>query len=1028
MDRKSLNGLCAHVVSGPRSMGRGARVAFGRVSRHARRYGSDVSTRVSELLAACAAAATPRARLCMTVEPLEGRRLYSSVTLANGVLTLVGDPSSSNSLGVDLSGGTITSHANGQFLNADLGSVQSISITGGSGADFVYVNPGISAPAVINTGDGNDTIYSGPTADTITCGNGNDFLLSSGNITLGDGNNTVWTGNAPSHIQAGNGNNLLVGGAGNDTLIAGSGSNTLIGGGGSNVLQGGANTSFPSQSSSDTVIVGGATTTPVTTTTTTTTASGGASVFSSSAAPSGQNVYDPLIASNGGVELGVKFQSNVSGSISGVRFYKGTQNTGTHTGELWTSTGQLLATATFSNETASGWQQVNFSNAVSISANTTYIVSYHTNSASISYDAGTQASGFSNGTVKLLPNGADGGNSVYQYGSNTAFPGTYNGQSANYWVDVVFSTAAGVTSTPITPASPPAATPPVSPPPPPPPAPPSTGGAGSPNPVINVIGSRTGQVEHSIFVDALSSSLGDGNQLNATYKWDFGDPGSSYNVLPGWNAGHIYDRAGNYTITLTITNDLGKTSTATTQVSIGNNTRTTIYVDNNGNDNNSGLAPWQAISSPARIQQLLAQYNNSNVTVLFARGETFNFQGSIDISGNDEVVGAYGNGAAPVLMKVPGWGYGVVSVEATATQAVVENLTFDSVYTAPINNAPEIVATGVYAGGSNLTVRNNTFLNVEDAVDCVRGPTGVLIQNNSCPMLTGLRAYFVWMNGSEGVVLGNSVANSTREHIMRSSYTSSYDWLIAGNNFTNDVNPADPGEGAKTTINLRAGDHFFISDNTLSDAALSFGPDDALGADATVSWIKLDGNTINNAQTDLHGSVQHAMISNNLINMEYYPDITLQTSDDMNRPMNDVTVAYNTGVLQSDRGSFLQIIGNSPGGVLTIKNNLFAAPNLATTVDFATSVIVTAPDLGAASLFSHNIWAQPSVRSQTFNAINYVAAAGVYTNAGFMTLAQWNALPNVQDDHAVQTWVSGSNLQAPIDGQMAGAVLPAPLS
>ena len=60
------------------------------------------------------------------------------------------------------------------------------------------------------------------------------------------------------------------------------------------------------------------------------------------------------------VEVGVKFQADLDGDITGIRFYKGAGNTGTHIGNLWTSTGQLLATATFVNETATGWQQVDF--------------------------------------------------------------------------------------------------------------------------------------------------------------------------------------------------------------------------------------------------------------------------------------------------------------------------------------------------------------------------------------------------------------------------------------------------------------------------------------------------------------------------------------------------------------------------------------------------------------------------------------------------------------------------------------------
>ena len=52
--------------------------------------------------------------------------------------------------------------------------------------------------------------------------------------------------------------------------------------------------------------------------------------------------------------------SDVFGAITGVRFYKAAANTGTHIGSLWTADGQRLAQATFTGETASGWQTVTF--------------------------------------------------------------------------------------------------------------------------------------------------------------------------------------------------------------------------------------------------------------------------------------------------------------------------------------------------------------------------------------------------------------------------------------------------------------------------------------------------------------------------------------------------------------------------------------------------------------------------------------------------------------------------------------------
>src|SRR4029079_19331546 len=47
------------------------------------------------------------------------------------------------------------------------------------------------------------------------------------------------------------------------------------------------------------------------------------------------------------IEVGLKFQSTNNGFVSGIRFYKSVENTGTHTAHFWSSTGQLLATATF---------------------------------------------------------------------------------------------------------------------------------------------------------------------------------------------------------------------------------------------------------------------------------------------------------------------------------------------------------------------------------------------------------------------------------------------------------------------------------------------------------------------------------------------------------------------------------------------------------------------------------------------------------------------------------------------------------
>ena len=138
------------------------------------------------------------------------------------------------------------------------------------------------------------------------------------------------------------------------------------------------------------------------------------------------------------IEFGVKFRSSIAGYITGLRFYKGTLDTGTHVGSLWDSEGTLLATATFSGETTSGWQQVTLASAVPIAANATYVASCHSSSGYYVATTAYFAQALTNGSLTALADGTDGANGVYKYGAS-AFP-TSTHASTNYWADVAFST------------------------------------------------------------------------------------------------------------------------------------------------------------------------------------------------------------------------------------------------------------------------------------------------------------------------------------------------------------------------------------------------------------------------------------------------------------------------------------------------------------------------------------------------------------------------------------------------------------
>ena len=154
---------------------------------------------------------------------------------------------------------------------------------------------------------------------------------------------------------------------------------------------------------------------------------GGGSIFAG-AQPSIPSFNDPK-----GVEVGIQFTSSTPLAIEGIRFFKGTMNTGTHIGNLWSSSGVLLASATFGNESAYGWQAVRFSQPVMIAANTTYVASYYAPNGGYAVDTGF----FTGGPFSSPPLTAITG--VFNYGSSSSFPAN-TFESSNYWVDVMYST------------------------------------------------------------------------------------------------------------------------------------------------------------------------------------------------------------------------------------------------------------------------------------------------------------------------------------------------------------------------------------------------------------------------------------------------------------------------------------------------------------------------------------------------------------------------------------------------------------
>lgn len=147
------------------------------------------------------------------------------------------------------------------------------------------------------------------------------------------------------------------------------------------------------------------------------------------------------------VEIGMRFKSSTGGEVLGLRFFKGAENTGTHVGNLWSAGGTKLASVTFTNESASGWQTAALSTPVRLEAGKTYVVSYFAPKGRYAAQGGYFTdNAATNGPLTAMADTSTSHNGVYRYGSSSGFPSSsYKG--TNYWVDMVFQPDSGSTST-----------------------------------------------------------------------------------------------------------------------------------------------------------------------------------------------------------------------------------------------------------------------------------------------------------------------------------------------------------------------------------------------------------------------------------------------------------------------------------------------------------------------------------------------------------------------------------------------------
>ncbi|MDB5354488.1 MAG: hypothetical protein JWN24_941 [Phycisphaerales bacterium] len=507
-------------------------------------------------------------------------------------------------------------------------------------------------------------------------------------------------------------------------------------------------------------------------------------------------------------------------------------------------------------------------------------------------------------------------------------------------------------------------------------------------------------------VNTTGMTMTDTAAITNNYKWNFGDTtaGSEFNILPGFNAAHIYNTAGSYKLNLTVTASDGSQSSASVGVTVTAAPYTkTYYVDNNpalDNVSNTGLDPAHPLSSFSVAMSDLG--SQSNVKVLFRQGETFTSTATGGINGNNVVIGSYwstdsssfvARNTRPVIQAVSGYSGGNMLSGWFNDGMIVRDITFDST---GLTSYPS----GVFIRGNHAAVIDCQFLHIQD---CVKGAdpetqnegSGIIVQDNIVPKVGGsviLEGAGVWLEGWDWSVLGNYYAGSTGENTIRCDvlFSSTNTWqsnrrfLIFGNDINNTQKEGVQFRGYCSDI--------YFANNTLRNYQLRMGDSLASStADAsTCTRIVVDSNHFLGTYIDVENPVSHVMIRNNVLER-----LATQANNNgfgallniyawTNNPDSDIEVVNNTGNNTlpdtSSTGPFLECQQSNQISGMVLDNNLY------TTASTRTDRSITVA--GASSQSLAGIFSE--IKTNVWPAYNAADVAEV--NGTAYTLSGWNAL------------------------------------
>lgn len=474
--------------------------------------------------------------------------------------------------------------------------------------------------------------------------------------------------------------------------------------------------------------------------------------------------------------------------------------------------------------------------------------------------------------------------------------------------------------------------------------------------------------------DVIDVPLGSGTPMTAKYEWDFGDPSGSHDRLVGWNAAHVYDNPGTYTVGVVVTDEAGRVGIGSVRVDVQPDTRTKIYI--------ASMADLNSHLRGGRYK-----FTQNNTEYLFQRGQVFaitNPGNTIDIEGLNITVGSYGSGALPAIE----WRndvYQLFYVAPYCINCIIQDLRMTNPSNSSTTGIGVSRANANFPASRNTLIRNNEFGHFEYAIST--GGAGVLVQANRANR-SSINEYFVYMEGKHTVILGNDIDmtyanNRFNLHVVRGSANLT---LVAFNHFKagGGTSPSPLPNNAKDILVSNPGNTFeYIYGNILEGAIDIREYSDGIVLEKNIIGPGLGDNGLEgNSQINIKSVyAKNISIRDNLMRYKYYAVAIGVAMNGTIGSNENILINRNTGVSTDPDARMINVLHSNTVNQVTLENNL----NLVPETGNSTNVASAAADMSAFKSIDGNIWS-----SKTGNCIANIS--------GCKSIDQWNAVLQVGDD------------------------------